>query len=708
VAAQRALDGRGAVEEVLVVGARLPRPATDVVGTVDVIDREALLDAMATRPSDVVRYTPGVSVATADTRFGESEFTIRGLSGNRVVQLIDGIRVSPQFDVGAFANAGQDYLVPDAISRVEILRGPASSLFGSDALGGVVAIVTRDPAEFLDGAVRNFAASTTYSGADDSRLVNASGAVGGDRTSAVLHLSSLTGHELEHSAAAASDTLDRQRQAALIKADHVLPSGNRLRLQADGFRESVDSNLEAVLGYGSRYRNTTLLRGDDERDRYSVSLGYEFGGGPIIDEGRLIAFYAATDVEQITRERRDAQVPPVAIDRRFRYEHDHAGLLVDLESRFDRPVAAHRVAWGLSIDTAELRESRNGSQTNLFTGATTNVLLGEVMPVRDFPDSGVVAFGAYLSDEIEMGQLALLPAVRVDAYKLNAHADTLYRTDNPGTVPVDVDEIEWSPKFGVRYALSERSVLFGQYSHGFRAPPFEDVNIGLDIPQFNIRAIPNPDLRAETSDGIEFGLRYGNERVRFSVALFGARYDDFIETKVNLGPDPATGVVLFQSRNIDEARVYGAEGNVELDLSPWLPGLTLAVAANWTRGENRTDHEPLNTVDPAEAVLRLAWRPNENVKLQWITTAVAGQDRVDETSTDLFNTSGFATTDVLGTFDMRLAGLRDIRMDIGIFNVFDRTYWRWSSVRNRAEGDPLIGTLSAPGRYASVSLHVSF
>ncbi|NJN50776.1 MAG: TonB-dependent receptor [Gammaproteobacteria bacterium] len=695
------------IEEVRVVGARLPRPMSEVVGTVDIITRDALLDGMATRISDVVRYTPGVSVSSADSRFGESEFTVRGLSGNRVVQLIDGIRVAPQFDVGAFANAGQDYFVPDAISRVEILRGPASSLFGSDALGGVVAVLTRDPAEFLGTRSSAYSASSTYSGADDAVVVSVSAAVGGERTSAVLHASRLSGHELDHSAAGPSDGLDRRRESALIKLDHVLPSGNRLRLRADGFEEAVDTDLMAVLGYGSRYRNTTYLAGDDARRRHSVSLGYEFTDSGFVDEGRVVLYQGGTDVSQTTHERRDLLLVPLGIERTFDYEHRHTGLVADGESVVSGRRTEQRIGFGFAIDASDLEERRGGTQTNLATGGSTNVILGEVMPVRDFPDTELLEIGAMCTTKISFGRWALVPALRIDAYRLNAHADQIYREDNPAALAVDVDEVEFSPKLGVRFALSERTTAFAQYSHGFRAPPFEDVNIGLDIPQFNIRAIPNPDLRAESSDGLELGLRHVGERMRGSVALFGANYDNFIETKVNLGPDPDTGVVIFQSRNIDEARVYGAEATVEIDLSPWLDGLTFGLAANWTRGENRADNEPLNSVDPLEAVARVSWAANDHVRLQWITTAVASQDRVDESTIDLFETAGFATSDLLASFQLDVAGLRDVRMDIGVFNVFDKTYWRWASVRNRAEGDPLTETMSAPGRYGSVSLHVA-
>jgi hemoglobin/transferrin/lactoferrin receptor protein len=707
VAAEPPAAAMQPVEEILVVGARLPRPATDVIGTVDVVTRETMLDNMVARVSDVVRYIPGVSVAVADSRFGESEFTIRGLSGNRVVQLVDGVRTAPQFDVGAFSNAGQDYLVPDAVARVEILRGPASSLFGSDALGGVVAIVTRDPADYLDGAAASVSASSSYDGVDDGQIYSGAIALGNASDAGVLHVSTARGHESDHGAPGPDDSLDRQRDAALLKFDHVLGAGARLRFRAEGFRETVASDLSAVLGYGTRYRNTTWLNGDDERKRYLISAAYEFSDAGFVSDGRAVVYHGTTDVKQNTHEQRDLQVPPVVIERQFHYQYKHVGTTLDLQSRWLSGDVEHLFGYGLSFDDSVVKERRDGSLSDLTSGATTNDLLGEVMPVRDFPISDQREIGAYLLDEMTLDRWKFVPALRVDRYQLNPDTDTLYREDNPTSSAVDVDEVEWSPKFGVQYAATATTTVYFQYVHGFRAPPFEDVNIGLDIPRFNIRAIPNPDLRAESSDGLEVGLRHSGDRLRYSIALFGADYDNFIETKVNLGPDPTTGVILFQSRNISSARVYGTDVNVELDCSAWLRGVTLGLAANWTHGENRDDHQPLNSVDPAELVARLVWRPNDTVRLAWITTAVAAQDRVDDTNADLFEPDSFVTTDLLASFETSLARLKTLRIDVGVFNVFDETFWRWSSVRNRTADDPLIGTLSAPGRYASVSIHVA-
>ncbi len=133
------------------------------------------------------------------------------------------------------------------------------------------------------------------------------------------------------------------------------------------------------------------------------------------------------------------------------------------------------------------------------------------------------------------------------------------------------------------------------------------------------------------------GLRFDSARWQLSGALFGARYDDFIESRVDLGADPDTGTLIFQSQNIAKAQVYGAEFKLAADLDAWLQGLSLSVAANWTRGENQQDGTPLNSVDPPEAVIRVAWAPRATMRFSLMTTLVDEQNRIDESSGDLWS-----------------------------------------------------------------------
>jgi hemoglobin/transferrin/lactoferrin receptor protein len=200
------------------------------------------------------------------------------------------------------------------------------------------------------------------------------------------------------------------------------------------------------------------------------------------------------------------------------------------------------------------------------------------------------------------------------------------------------------------------------------------------------------------------GLRFDGGWMQWSAALFGVLYEDFIESRVNLGPDPESGTLIFQSRNVAEARVYGGELKLTADLDTWLRGLSLSAAANWTRGENERTGAPLNSIDPPEAVIGVAWAPRPALRLALMTSLVGEQDRIDQGDVELFAPDGFIVLDALAT----LEPLRNVRIDLGVFNLLDKTCWRWSAVRNRPADDPMIGALSAPGRHGAVSVHVTF
>src|SRR5690606_27252800 len=103
---------------------------------------------------DLFRDEPGLGVGSSAGRFGIGDIRIRGLGGNRVRIQVDGIPVSDAFEIGAFSNANRNFVDLDTLKRVEVVRGPTSALYGSDALGGTVSFVTKDPSDYL-GEGRN-------------------------------------------------------------------------------------------------------------------------------------------------------------------------------------------------------------------------------------------------------------------------------------------------------------------------------------------------------------------------------------------------------------------------------------------------------------------------------------------------------------------------------------------------------------------------
>ena len=138
-------------DRVVVTATRTARDIGDVPNTVDVITRERMDDLLVRDLKDLFRYEPGISVTSGSGRFSAlGGIRIRGLEANRVLILTDGIAVSDSFSFGSYINANRNFVDLDTLKRVEVVRGPASSLYGSDALGGVVAYVTKDPSDYLE------------------------------------------------------------------------------------------------------------------------------------------------------------------------------------------------------------------------------------------------------------------------------------------------------------------------------------------------------------------------------------------------------------------------------------------------------------------------------------------------------------------------------------------------------------------------------
>ncbi|KAG1388603.1 hypothetical protein G6F59_015881 [Rhizopus arrhizus] len=160
------------------------------------------------------------------------------------------------------------------------------------------------------------------------------------------------------------------------------------------------------------------------------------------------------------------------------------------------------------------------------------------------------------------------------------------------------------------YRFTDEWSLFAGYSHGFRSPPYNDVNLGFTNFAFGYTAIPNPDLKPETSDGMELGLRFLSPAAYVSVSGYYNEYKDFIESQSLVGTN-AQGLMVFQSRNIADARIYGAELKAGVDfgqISPTLQGWALRSAVAWSRGDNKTEDTPLDSVDPLRGTVGLIAR----------------------------------------------------------------------------------------------------
>ena len=690
------------VEQIVVVAHKDARSVREIAANVTVLSRTKLNDELATSINDVFRYVPGVDHEAAGNRFGTEGINIRGIGGNRVAIIVDGVPLSDHFSVGSFSNATRDFIDAGLIETIEVLHGPASALYGSSAIGGVVAVKTPDPVDLMGSGRNGGDLLVTWRDLDDSFQSQVLFGLGDRSLGLTAGVSWRNGHEVD--SAAAADSLDRRdsdRRTALLKLVADDRRGNTWRAGYIHQDAHTLSDLNSMLGSG-RYRSTTALEGDDRYQMDLLNVAYEFGSpGGWVDSGVARGYFEVADIEQNTLDERGNASTPVSIDRFFAFNQEIRGLELNLWKDLAGARLSHRLGIGVDYRERRTEEFRDGLSTNMETGEQTNVLLGEVFPLRDFPISTTKEIGAYLEDTMSFGDWTVIAALRVDRFELSPSQDPMYLEDYPFAELVSLAESDLSPKLGVIYKMTPGMDFYLQYSHGFRAPPYADANIGLDLPLFNVRAVPNPDLKSESSDGFDLGLRWQGLNSSARLSVFHTRYADFIESKVRLGIDPVSGRVLFQSQNLDETRIEG----IEAGWSVRRGALGFDGSAYYARGVDRGTGESLNSVGPGQMVLGLSWvSQSESREFRLKSTLTDSWSSRDETSGELFKPSGNAVFDLFLT--QKLGAHTILRA--GLHNLTDRTYWNWSDVSGLSPNDPILPYLAQAGRSASVSLNVNW
>jgi hemoglobin/transferrin/lactoferrin receptor protein len=692
------------IDQIVVVAHKDERSIRDVAANVTVLSRSELTANLVTSIGDAFRYVPGVDYEGAGTRFGTEGINIRGIGGNRVAILIDGVPLADQFDTGSFSNATRDFIDAGLIQGIEVLHGPASALYGSSAIGGVVAVSTPDPSDIARRGEFGGEFLGTWRGTDDSAHGQVMAALGDNSLGFLAGYSWRNGAQTD--SAAAPDHVDTRyytRETMLLKFVSDNRFGHTFRASAVRQNGHTLSDLNSVLGDG-RYRSTTALEGDDHQRMDLINLAYEFGSPESwIDSGVVRGFWQQTEIAQTTLDERAAARTPVSIDRLFSYDQDIRGIEINLWKNFSGSRVSHRVGAGAEYRDRRTEEFRDGLSTDLVTGSQTNVLLGEVFPLRDFPISDTIETAAFIEDTISIGEKwKIIAALRADRYELNPAVDAMYLADYPDYDTTHLDESDLSPKLGVIYGITPGLDAYVQYSHGFRAPPYSDANVSLDLPMFRVRAVPNPDLESESSDGIDVGLRWYGLRSTARVSAFRTSYRNFIETKVNIGVDPVSGYVQFQSQNIEDTTIEGIEAGWSARFGD-LEQFMLDGSAFYARGDNEGTGRPVNSVGPAQAVVGFSWFSHDETReLRLKSTLARAYDRVDESAGELFKPAGYAVFDLY--FTQKLGGSLIVRA--GLQNLADRTYWNWTDVRGLAPDDPLIPYLAQAGRTASVSLNL--
>lgn len=700
---------RNVMEEVVVVASKIPRPLSRVASQVTTFHRDELLAQQAQTLGDIARFEPTLDAEYGGNRFGSTGLSIRGIGGNRVAMQVDGVPLPRLFALGEFALNARSSVDPQLIERVEVLRGPASALYGSDALGGVVSITTIDPASLVaPGNIGYLGISGGWFSESDSRVASLHSAIAMEDSSLALSLDSRRGHKRENRASSSTpqDDSNYAIDHSMAKWQLATSDVSMISFIADQYERRVDSDLHAVLGFGRQYANSLEILGNDKQKRQRVSAHLDtIALG--LDKLQLLGYWQENKTRQDTQDLRGdrtTHTPMQMINRSFEIKEAARGVKLLLSREFQPGHNPHLVVAGVEWHREKLTEFRDGSLLNLSTGDRLKLLPpGEVLPARDLPITTTEKIGAFVQDEWQLGALTLIPALRWDRYSLDAELDSLISDE---TRLSDFDERQLTIKLGLTWALDSDRTLYLQYAEGFRSPPAEDVNLYLDYSGvFKVRALPNPELDSESSTNWELGYRQFGALFQFDASVYHSTYDDFIESRVRVGVDPVDGALLFQSRNISESTIYGAEFSAQVApgvLVPKLSNWQAELGLHWSRGRDDATDEGIESVSPARAVLSLGWQARANLNVKMLANYRARQRYIDSDVRQIYVPKSSTVLDI----SIEYAPTDWLDIHLGFNNVSDKKYYRYQDVRQLTPDDPRVELLSRPGRNIALTFHI--
>jgi hemoglobin/transferrin/lactoferrin receptor protein len=641
---------------------------------------------------------------------------------------VDGIRQPERFSFGPFT-IGRDTFELETLKTVEIIRGPASTLYGSDALGGVVTYTTLDPADLLGERDSHVGLSSQYDSKNQGYVNTLSLAGRQDNLEALLIYTRRDAREPDIQA----DPSFKDRQT--VEGDNVLAKlvyrfspFDSLTLTAEYFHNRTTTTFSPRnLDPGIRFFRETI---ETERSRLSLEYRYANPDTPAFELATVQIYYQPARTQEPSVEERTLTVQgrpvPVRRDTFNELVSNILGASVQAQSRFQTGDLSHRLVYGMEISTTRNERPRNRFQTNLLTGAVTQNIPPDTFPTKDFPDSDTVRFGLYLQDEIDFGggNFTLIPGIRYDTYRLTPSPDEAFLKSGAEAASLFADAI--SPKVGLVWRINPNLTFTAQYNTGFRAPQYNEINSGftnLVSPFFRYRTLSNPNLRPETSQGFEVGLRGIYPQASFSLAAYYNTYNDFIEAFREVGSEPSPPgppgspppppVTLFQSQNVSRARIYGVEATGQYFFSPDLTGWSLNGSFAWAVGDNLTENKPLLSIEPLTAVLGLHYDdPSQIWGARLVATLVADprdpQREVVQPNPNAppqipFVPKGYTVVDLLGYYNLD----DNWQLNFGVFNLFDEKYFLYSETRSLFVG-PEVERRAQPGRHAALSFSTRF
>ncbi len=540
-----ALDGdtEQRMQTIVVTATRHALLSNDAPAALSVVTARDIEARGALNVLDAIRGETGVSLQGRAVG-GRKVLSLRGMDSRHALFLVDGKRIAASDGVIGASDFQYDWIAVDDIERIEIVRGPLSVLYGSDAMGGVVNVITRRAGDnWRVGAMAEGSEADGESGGGDGwRLgARADGPLG---ASTFMRAGVATGavNAVASAADARIDELEaRRRHDAWLGLAWSGVRGHRVEAEQRIGREEREANARE-RGGGRRYHVTT-----NEIERSHAALSWDAEWAPLV-ETQLRAYRSTIDVVNLRTGGVVPNVPQRVTEQ-------------TLEGQARAPLGAHAVTAGF--------EARNEGLDDPGLPGGSSVLRHRSLFVQD--------------EWMPVQPLTLTVGLRHDT-----HGD--YGDES-------------SPRLYGVWRMDRSWTLKGGYSHGFKVPNLKQVVPGAR-PEGPNTFLGNPDLQPERSDSVEVGVGFTDGERQAQLMLFDQRVEDLIEVRL-VAPGPAPGIGTYTYENLARARLRGAEAGLAWPLGAGFSGaasytyLDAIDALTGARLERRPRHS---------ATLRLEWR----------------------------------------------------------------------------------------------------
>jgi hemoglobin/transferrin/lactoferrin receptor protein len=609
------------VGEVVVSATRMEQKSDEVSRPITVVDKETIDSIQPQSVAEVLANEPNILI-DGGSRPGFQTINIRGLGDNRVLQTVDGVR--QDFESGHRASY---FLDPIILKSVEVVKGPASTLWGSGALGGVVAQSTIDAADILEGDADVGGLIKSSFNFNNDQLTTT--AVVAGRTDSVDWLISGYGRDSNNIEMGNGEPLEdsaSEDQGALAKIEWQINEDQSIAFNAR--HATVEGGVPS--NGASQVNGSSVFLIDKDQVNNSLSADYRINTESPLLNAQIMAYWNSVDVDE-------SRVSDGRIDNT---EKDTYGLNLNNLSQFGDITLLYGV---------------DGSHSNFSAERS-----GADRPTP--PDADIDIWGAFaqgiipLSDKwsVELG-------ARYDYFSVTANNLDDSRSDN-----------ELSPSAALVWKTTDNLELTLRHDRAFRAPTAEELySTGTHFcmgPGMCNTFIPNSDLKAEKAANTELLAKLKiNNAWTLKTSIFENRVDDFIEQTVSMNPFP--GNTYWE--NVDKAKLHGFEVSAVYSQN----NVNLALGYGQTRGKDLATGDALNNIpaDTWSADLSSSFL-NDQLKAG---VRVLHAEEQNLSTGDVYD--DYTITDLYAAWQP--AALKDLTINLTVNNATDEYYRRaWAEI----------------------------